>query len=729
MNLHKQEGHTEMARKPIDDGQVLYYRGDIEEITARKQLESVPAESEDGFRELVELLPETIYEMDLTGKVTFVNRSGFERFGYTQQDFDRGLNGFDVIAPEDRVRAKENFVKILKGDKTGLNEYRALRKDGSTFPVIFHSAPVLREGGPVGLRGFIVDITDRKYAEEALRKALDELEKRIKEKTEELAYANEELQAEITERKRTEDALRESEEKYRLLVENATDAIFVVQGEKIAFPNPKAKEMKRSLGVDLGRVSFFNYIHPEDRNIVLERHRRRLRGEKVPSVYTFRLINEDGKELWVELNAVLIEWEGQPATLNFLRNITPLKRLENRLQQVQRMEALGTLAGGIAHDFNNLLMGIQGRISLMIVDTDPSDPHHGELKDIEEIVKTGTDLTKQLLGFARSGKYDVKPTDVNELIQKTSHMFGRTHKEIMIHTSYQEDVWAAEIDPRQIEQVLLNLYLNAAQAMPGRGELLLQTRNVTLKESYVKPYQIEPGRFVKISVTDTGEGMDEATRQRIFEPFFTTKKMGRGTGLGLASVYGIIKNHGGIIDVYSEKGQGTNFNIYLPASDREITSENELPESTLKGTETILLVDDEEKIIDVGERTLRKMGYQVLCARNGKEAIAHYEKNQSKIDIVVLDMIMPEMGGGETYDRLKAINPDVKVILSSGYSMNGQAAEILKRGCDGFIQKPFKMRELSQKIRETLEFKKRAQVFLSSSSHHSTHKGGKIRSQ
>ena len=718
MNLHKEEGHTEMARKPIDDGQVLNYRSDIEEITARKQLEGAPAESQDGFRELVELLPETIYEMDLTGKVTFVNRSGFERFGYTQQDFDRGLNGFDVIAPEDRVRAKENFVKILKGDKTGLNEYRALRKDGSTFPVIFHSAPVLREGGPVGLRGFIVDITDRKYAEEALRKALDELEKRIKEKTAELANANEQLQAEIAERKRTEDALRGSEEKYRLLVENATDAIFVVQGEKIAFPNPKAKEINRSLGVDLDRVPFFNYIHPEDRNMVLERHRRRLRGEKVPSMYTFRLINEDFKELWVELNAVLIDWEGQPATLNFLRNITPLKRLETRLQQVRRMEALGTLAGGIAHDFNNLLMGIQGRISLMIMDTDPSHPHYGELKDIEEIVKSGTDLTKQLLGFARSGKYDVKPTDVNELIQKTSQMFGRTHKEIMIHTSYQEDVWAAEVDPRQVEQVLLNLYLNAAQAMPGGGELLLQTRNVTLKESYVKPYQIEPGRFVKISVTDTGVGMDEATRQRIFEPFFTTKKMGRGTGLGLASVYGIIKNHGGIIGVYSEKGQGTNFNIYLPASEREITSQNELPESTLKGTETILLVDDEEKIIDVGERTLRKMGYQVLSARNGKEAIAHYEKNQSKIDIVVLDMIMPEMGGGETYDRLKAINPDVKVILSSGYSVNGQAAEILKRGCDGFIQKPFKMRELSEKIRETLEFKKQAQVLLSSSSHH-----------
>jgi len=707
-----------MARKLTYDGQVLYYRGHIEEITARKQLEGAPAESQDGFRELVELLPETIYEMDLTGKVTFVNRSGFERFGYTQQDFDRGLNGFDVIAPEDRGRAKENFVKILKGDKTGLNEYRALRKDGSTFPVIFHSAPVLREGGPVGLRGFIVDITDRKYAEEALRKALDELEKRIKEKTAELANANEQLQAEIAERKRTEDALRGSEEKYRLLVENATDAIFVVQGEKIAFPNPKAKEINRSLGVDLDRVPFFNYIHPEDRNMVLERHRRRLRGEKVPSMYTFRLINEDFKELWVELNAVLIDWEGQPATLNFLRNITPLKRLETRLQQVRRMEALGTLAGGIAHDFNNLLMGIQGRISLMIMDTDPSHPHYGELKDIEEIVKSGTDLTKQLLGFARSGKYDVKPTDVNELIQKTSQMFGRTHKEIMIHTSYQEDVWAAEVDPRQVEQVLLNLYLNAAQAMPGGGELLLQTRNVTLKESYVKPYQIEPGRFVKISVTDTGVGMDEATRQRIFEPFFTTKKMGRGTGLGLASVYGIIKNHGGIIGVYSEKGQGTNFNIYLPASDREITSENELPESPLKGTETILLVDDEEKIIDVGERTLRKMGYQVLSARNGKEAIAHYEKNQSKIDIVVLDMIMPEMGGGETYDRLKAINPDVKVILSSGYSVNGQAAEILKRGCDGFIQKPFKMRELSEKIRETLEFKKQAQVLLSSSSHH-----------
>jgi signal transduction histidine kinase len=225
------------------------------------------------------------------------------------------------------------------------------------------------------------------------------------------------------------------------------------------------------------------------------------------------------------------------------------------------MESLGTLAGGIAHDFNNLLMGIQGRTSLMVMDKDYSHPDFEHLKGIEDYVKSAADLTRQLLGFARGGKYEVKPTDINEMIKKSSSMFGRTKKEIKIHEKYQKDVWTVEVDQGQIEQVLMNLYVNAWQAMPGGGELYIETENVTLNEDYVKPYQVEQGNYVKISITDTGVGMDEATRQRIFEPFFTTKEMGRGTGLGLASVYGIIKNHGGFINVYSEKGEGTTFNI------------------------------------------------------------------------------------------------------------------------------------------------------------------------
>ncbi len=231
----------------------------------------------------------------------------------------------------------------------------------------------------------------------------------------------------------------------------------------------------------------------------------------------------------------------------------------------------------------------------------------------------------------------------------------------------------------------------------------METENVTLDENYVKPFSIEPGRYVKISVTDTGVGMDKATQKRIFEPFFTTKEMGRGTGLGLASVYGIIKNHGGFINVYSEKGHGTIFNIYLPASEKGAIEEKKPAGDTLRGSETVLFVDDEDMIIEIAEELFEQLGYKVLIARSGREAIETYEKNKDHIDIVLLDMIMPDMSGSDTYDRMKKIDPDIKVLLFSGYSINGRATEILDRGCNGFIQKPFKMKELSQKLRDILD--------------------------
>jgi CheY-like chemotaxis protein len=338
----------------------------------------------------------------------------------------------------------------------------------------------------------------------------------------------------------------------------------------------------------------------------------------------------------------------------------------------------------------------------MTLDIGEDHPQYERLKTIEQHVRLGADLTKQLLGFARGGKYEAKTTDVNELVRNSSEMFGRTKKEIFIHSKYQEDLLPAELDRGQIEHVLLNLYLNAWQVMPDGGELFIETENVTLDEHYVKPYNVKPGKYVKISITDTGAGMDKATQQRIFEPFFTTKEMGRGTGLGLASAYGIVKNHGGHINVYSEKGEGTTFSIYLPASEKEIPEKMELTKSVVKGTGTILLVDDEDMVIGVGEQMLKTLGYEVLLARSGREAIEIYTDNQEKVDMVILDMIMPGMGGGEACDRMKEISPDIKVLLSSGYSMDGQAAEILKRGCNGFIQKPFSVNELSEKIGEIL---------------------------
>jgi two-component system cell cycle sensor histidine kinase/response regulator CckA len=506
----------------------------------------------------------------------------------------------------------------------------------------------------------------------------------------------------FAERKRVEEALQASEEKYRLLVQNSNDAIFIAQDGVIKFPNLKTEELLGYPAAELAKIPFVNHIHSDDRDMVIERHKKRLEGQKFASTYSFRVKNKAGEELWVEINAVFIAWEGRPATLNFIRDITEKKKLEAQYLQAQKMEAVGTLAGGIAHDINNLLMGIQGHTSLMILDEGPSHPHYKMLKSIEEQVKSGADLTWQLLSFARGGKFELKPTDLNATIKKTSSMFGRTKKEISIHRNLGQNLWPVEVDRAQIEQVLLNLYVNAWQAMPSGGTLFLETKNVMLDESYVRPFNARPGNYVKVSVTDTGVGMDDKTLKRIFEPFFTTQKMGRGTGLGLATVYGIIKSHEGIINVYSEKGHGATFNIYLPASEKKVEKEKRPLENLLQGKETILLVDDEEVVINVNRMVLERLGYKVLMARSGQEAIEIYQNHKDGIDLVILDMIMPGMGGENAFDLLKSINPELKVLLSSGYSLNGQATKIMERGCQGFIQKPFSIGDISHKIREVL---------------------------
>ncbi len=530
-----------------------------------------------------------------------------------------------------------------------------------------------------------------------------QLEHRVRERTSELVTINKSLQTEIAERKLVEEALRESEEKFRLVVENANDAIFILQDDVVKFPNPKTVEMLGYSKEELEKIPFNRFIHPEDNAKDIGKQMKRLEGDELPGTYSFRVIHQDNKVLWVDLNSVPIQWEGKSATLNFFRDITEKKRLQDQLLQAQKMEAIGTMAGGIAHDFNNLLMGILGNASLIISEMSTNHPYYTEIKNIEQYAHNGAHLTRQLLGFARGGKYEVIPTDLNRLIKKTTEMFSHTRKEITIYSKYESNLRLVEVDQGQIEQVLMNIYVNAWQAMPGGGEIYVQTENVILDENDAQSYGLKPGNYVKTSITDTGIGMDETTRQRIFEPFFTTKELGRGTGLGLAAVYGIIANHDGSIRVYSEKGKGTTFIIYLPVTEKEAPEEKKLPEYLLEGKETVLLVDDEDMVSDIGKRLLERLGYNVLVAGGGKEAVEMYDKNKDNIELVILDMIMPGMGGGDAFERLKTINPDIKVLLSSGYSMNGQAAQIMALGCKGFIQKPFNLKELSKKVRMILD--------------------------
>ncbi len=505
----------------------------------------------------------------------------------------------------------------------------------------------------------------------------------------------------ITSQKQSMMTLEESERKYRFLIEKATDAIFIAQDEKVKFLNPGSIQIVGYTKEEIVSMSFLDLIHPKDRAMVGERYRKRLQGEQLASTYSFRVVTKAGETLWCQLNTSLIEWQGRPATLNIARDITRQKQMEERLQEVQKMESIGRLAGGIAHDFNNLLMGIQGRASLILADLEKKDEKFEHLQCIEEYVKSASNLTGQLLGFARKGKYEVVPTNINQVVEKTAHMFGRTKKEIVINSNLALDLLPVEIDRNQMEQVLLNLYVNAWQAMPEGGVINLETKNTFLKEEDVTPHQLKPGKYVMISIADTGIGMDDSIKRKIFDPFFTTKGKGRGTGLGLASAYGIIKNHNGIIDVRSRKGKGTTFDIYLPTTTEQVKKKESIKGELVKGSGSILLVDDEEIIIDVGKMILERIGYDVYTASNGREAIETVLSNND-IDLVILDVIMPGLGGGEVFDRIKKIRPGLKVLLSSGYSVDGEATEILNRGCAGFIQKPFDMKSLSVKIKEII---------------------------
>lgn len=384
------------------------------------------------------------------------------------------------------------------------------------------------------------------------------------------------------------------------------------------------------------------------------------------------------------------------------RDVTHEVQLEKQLRQAQKMEAIGTLAGGIAHDFNNLLLGIQGNISLSLLDLGSESPLFSNLKKIEQYVQNGVELTRQLLGFARGGKYEVRLTDLNRLLKEQNLLFSRANKAVVFKDDFDTNLWNVEADQGQIEQVILNIYMNAMQAMPAGGTLTVRTENLTIDEERLTPYRVKAGDYIKITVADTGIGMDKKTQARIFDPFFTTREMGRGKGLGLASVYGIIKNHEGFINVDSQKDRGARFEIYLPASRKPAPPQQITVEEFSHGYETVLLVDDEEMIVDVGKRMLDKLGYETLTAMNGAEAIEIYKSRRKEIKLVILDMVMPKISGGETFDRLKKINPAIKVILCSGYSIDGQATEILKRGCKTFIQKPFNLKTLSQNIRAVL---------------------------
>ena len=643
----------------------------ITNITERKKAEEALRQSEELYRTVMEKTNDGISIVQ-DGVYVYANQKLLETIGREKE----GLIGHPLgifTHPEDRNTIRNNYEMRRKGEDAPVSyDARILKPDGTIVIINIKSVMINYQGKPANF-SFIQDITERKKAEEALR---------------------------------------QSEARYRSIIENIDDEYFETDLKgNITFFNKDISYAGYTYEEFAG-MCYIQYTSPEMSEKISHAFSTAYKENRAVRITDHEIIRKDGGIIYLEISVSPMR-DAHDKTVGFQgisRDVTERhkmeaerKKLTEQLYQAQKMEAIGTLAGGIAHDFNNLLMGIQGYTSIMLLDTDASDPNHEQLDSIQTLVQSGAGLTRQLLGFARAGRYDVVTSDLNEMVSKSINLFGRTKKEIRVFEKYADDLLSVEVDRGQIEQVLLNIYVNAWQAMPGGGDLYLGTQNVTMNETDARLYDLKPGRYAKLSVTDTGAGMDEKTRLRIFEPFFTTKEMGRGTGMGLASAYGIVKGHGGTITVYSEKAEGATFNIYLPASDKDVHTDETAAVQPTGGTETILLVDDEEVITEVTGKLLEELGYHMITAASGPEAIEIYAEKHAQIDLVIIDMIMPGMSGSDTFDELKAINPSVRAVLSSGYSLNGKAQAIMDKGVRVFLQKPYRLNDLAQKIRQALE--------------------------
>jgi PAS domain S-box-containing protein len=431
---------------------------------------------------------------------------------------------------------------------------------------------------------------------------------------------------------------------------------------------------------------------------------------RLPELSSRQTVDVCVADRWYRVTADPVHHEGGAfaGSVHLFADITERKHLEEQLRQAQKMEAVGRLAGGVAHDFNNLLTAITGNASLLLSDTPPDDPRRDFLITIEKAAWRAAELTRQLLGFSRQTMLWLKPVDLGRYAEELVSLLRRTiDPRITVELRPAPDLWAVRADPGAITQVLMNLCLNARDAMPAGGRLTLETANEVVGEDYARLHlEGRPGEFVRLSVSDTGTGIAPEVLPRIFEPFFTTKEVGKGTGLGLAMVFGIVKQHRGWVQCSSAPGQGARFDIFLPRDQGEDpTAASEPPAVPLGGRETILLVDDKAMIRDVGRAILKGYGYQVLLAEDGKEALEMYAREKDRIDLVVLDLTMPHLSGGDTLRELIHLNPNVRVLFASGYSAEA-VPDFGGENVAGFINKPFRAQELATTIRSVLDKKR-----------------------
>ena len=657
---------------PLRDkqGNIIGTSGIARDISQRLETEKALAESEARLKKAQSVAKIGNWEYDLsTGKI-WGSEQAFQIYGIERTSPYLPLDRVEACIP-DAARVNQALVDLIQKNKKYDIEFE-VRQETTGRTILIHSIAelVYENNVPTKVLGVIQDFTERKRAEEALR---------------------------------------ESEEKYRILVENANDAIFITQGEAIKFPNPKTEDISGYSKEELIRKPFIELIHPEDRDLILETQKKRLGGEELPSTYPFRIINKAGVPVWVQLNTVLINWEGHPANLNLIRDITQQRKLESQLQQAQKMEAIGTLAGGIAHDFNNILGAIIGFGEILKYSKIPRD---SDLQnDLDQILKAGNrakDLVKQILAFSRQVEQEEKPLLIVPIVAETLKLLRATLPTTIEIIEGIEKTNATIIgDPSQINQIIMNLCTNAAHAMQASGGVLevnLEEVEIDSRRSKIR-LNLSPGPYVRLTVSDTGHGISPEIIERVFDPYFTTKQKGEGTGLGLAVVHGIVKSHGGEITVESQVGKGTIFNIYMPMVEKVVSAEIDREEPLPTGNGRILFVDDENALVQIGKQMLAGLGYEVETRTSSLEALELFRMNPSRFDLVMTDMTMPNMTGAQLAQELIQIRPDIQIILCTGFSERMNRETIVKAGIKDLLLKPLSTREMALSVKNALRHK------------------------
>ena len=643
----------------------------VAQLIERKQAETEIREGEDRYRAVAETATDVITTIDGNGVILFINRSVERVFGYPVAEII-GKPVTILLGEVTWQALRSSLHKYIQTGKRHLNwealELIGLHKKG-------HEVPLELSLGEFTMNG-------RRFLTAIAR--------------------------DISERKRAEQDLRKSEERYRELVENARDIIYTqdLYGNYTSI-NKSAEQLTGYTREESLKINSCQVIAPEYRETAREMITRKLKGE-AETTYDLEIIAKDGRRVAMEVNTRLIYQNDRPVGVQGIaRDVTERKQLEVQLRQSQKLEAVGQLAGGVAHDFNNLLTVILGASEMVLRRMDRSDPFYRNVEEIKKAGEHASSLTRQLLAFSRKQVLQPKVIDLNTIVADMGKMLLRLiGEDIELITDLKPSPARVKADPGQIEQVVMNLAVNARDAMPRGGTLIIKTSDVVMDDDLARRYvSIEPGPHIMLTVSDTGHGMDAETQARVFEPFFTTKESGKGTGLGLATVYGIVKQSGGNIWLHSEPGIGTTFKIYLPRIDNVPGSVEPVSEmhSVPEGNETLLLVEDEEQVRRIIKEILEKQGYRVLSAANGEEALKFAEDPRMQIHLLLTDVVMPQISGRELAERLLTIRPQLQVLYMSGYTDDAIVRHGLLEESLNFIQKPFDSISVARKVREVLD--------------------------